>query len=193
MTARDKILETAAEVFARKGYHETNVEEIVNQANTSKGGFYFHFPSKKDLFILLIDELGAKLVSKVEDAGRKEGEPLERVFVALRAGIRTFTKYPTLSRLLLIEAPVSGSEFEGHRFAVYERLSAAVAEMLREADRDSGFLHEMDADIVARAWIGATSQLIVWWLHDPDGVDLQKATKTLEDMFRTALGCSRKE
>ena len=40
---RERILEAALEVFARKGYHRALVDDIVRASATSKGAVYHHF------------------------------------------------------------------------------------------------------------------------------------------------------
>lgn len=50
-----QILEAAMEVFVENGYANTRMDDIVSQSGLSKGALYHHYPSKKDLFIALID------------------------------------------------------------------------------------------------------------------------------------------
>lgn len=46
---RQQIVDAAWELFEQKGYENTTVNEIIEKANTSKGGFYYHFKAKDDL------------------------------------------------------------------------------------------------------------------------------------------------
>jgi AcrR family transcriptional regulator len=50
-----QILEAAMEVFVINGYANTRMDDIVSKSGLSKGALYHHYPSKKDLFIALID------------------------------------------------------------------------------------------------------------------------------------------
>jgi len=50
-----QILEAAMEVFVTNGYANTRMDDIVKKSGLSKGALYHHYPSKKDLFISLID------------------------------------------------------------------------------------------------------------------------------------------
>ena len=50
-----QILEAAMEVFVINGYANTRMDDIVQKSGLSKGALYHHYPSKKDLFIALID------------------------------------------------------------------------------------------------------------------------------------------
>jgi AcrR family transcriptional regulator len=50
---RDLIIETAKKLFAEKGYDNTSVREIVNEAHTSMGNLYFHFPNKLEILKII--------------------------------------------------------------------------------------------------------------------------------------------
>lgn len=49
------IIQTAAELFHSQGYHHTGINEILSASNVPKGSFYFHFKSKEELLISVID------------------------------------------------------------------------------------------------------------------------------------------
>lgn len=46
---RDKIIETAIDLFKKKGYANVSIAEIVNTAEVSRGSFYAHYKNKDDL------------------------------------------------------------------------------------------------------------------------------------------------
>jgi AcrR family transcriptional regulator len=54
--ARDELLSAALRVFARRGYREAGVDEIAAEAGYSKGALYWHFSSKEDLLLALLEE-----------------------------------------------------------------------------------------------------------------------------------------
>ena len=46
---KQEILNTAEQLFCRKGYEETSIQDILDRLNCSKGSFYHHFISKESL------------------------------------------------------------------------------------------------------------------------------------------------
>lgn len=52
---RSDLLASATELFARKGYDATSVQEIVDEAGRTKGAFYHYFESKEDLLLNIHD------------------------------------------------------------------------------------------------------------------------------------------
>lgn len=54
--ARQELLSAAADVFAERGFHDASIDEIAERGGYSKGAVYWHFASKEDLFLALVEE-----------------------------------------------------------------------------------------------------------------------------------------
>lgn len=57
---KKRIVNCASDLFVKKGYYNVTVDEIIKKAGSSKGGFYTHFSSKKDLLldmVPMVDEI----------------------------------------------------------------------------------------------------------------------------------------
>ena len=53
---------TGLELFYAKGYYNTSVDDILKKLELSKGAFYYHFDSKEDFFVQIIQNLLARKV-----------------------------------------------------------------------------------------------------------------------------------
>jgi len=62
---RAQLLEAAARVFARRGYHVATLEEVASEAGYTKGAVYSNFDSKEALFLALVDQEIAKRVREI--------------------------------------------------------------------------------------------------------------------------------
>jgi TetR/AcrR family transcriptional regulator, transcriptional repressor for nem operon len=61
---RSKIIHEAASLFHHKGYTATGLDELLKNAGVTKGAFYHHFKSKKDVALAVINEVVAEKVRK---------------------------------------------------------------------------------------------------------------------------------
>lgn len=52
---KDLIADSALSCFLTAGYNNTSVDEIVRASGVSKGGIYWHFKSKEDIFVYIIE------------------------------------------------------------------------------------------------------------------------------------------
>jgi AcrR family transcriptional regulator len=76
---RAELLETAAAVFAQRGYAGATVEEIAERAGYSHGAVYSNFAGKTDLFLAVFEEYMADRARELADtqAELAEDAPLE--------------------------------------------------------------------------------------------------------------------
>jgi len=74
---RARLLDAAAECFAREGYDATGVAEICTTAGLSKGAFYHHFPSKQAVFLALLDRWLALLDEQLLSVSQQSGNAAE--------------------------------------------------------------------------------------------------------------------
>jgi len=56
MSLKERIIHESLRLFSLKGFLSTSITDILEAADTSKGGFYNHFASKEDLFFQVLDE-----------------------------------------------------------------------------------------------------------------------------------------
>lgn len=72
---RARLLESAAAVFAERGFYGASVEEIADRAGFSRGAFYSNFDHKADLFLALLDDRLEQEVAALEALLDEEGGP----------------------------------------------------------------------------------------------------------------------
>ncbi|GIW48338.1 MAG: putative HTH-type transcriptional regulator YxaF [Deltaproteobacteria bacterium] len=54
-SSREKILKAASELFHERGFQQTSVDEIVEKSKVTKSNFYYHFKSKEELALEILD------------------------------------------------------------------------------------------------------------------------------------------
>ena len=160
---RERILEAAETVFAENGYHDALVDEIGKRTSMSKGGLYFHFPSKEDLFFAVMDRLANKLVRRAEKAASVAGTPLESAEAALEAVLIALSVQKRLAKLLITQGYSMGNAFEAKRAEMFERFAGVIAREL-EAAKTTGQIYDVNTGLASRVWLGAVNEVVVYWL-----------------------------
>ena len=69
---RERVLEAATRVFARRGYQAASVEEIAEEAGFSHGAVYSNFAGKEALFLAVYEERIARRQSEIGAAGEAD-------------------------------------------------------------------------------------------------------------------------
>jgi AcrR family transcriptional regulator len=184
---RERILDAAFSVFSQRGYRGAGVDEVGRQAETSKGGVYFHFPTKEKLFLELLRTTADRLVGKVERTIEPYDDPIDRADVALRTVLGVFAGHRTMARLFLIDAVGAGSEFQTELQRLHERFAGIISAQL-DAAVEAGIIEPIDTRIAGMAWFGALNEVVMRWLMDEDRGRLEDAYPTLRSILLRSVG-----
>ncbi len=186
---RQRILEAAEAVFAEKGYHSAVVDDIIRVARTSKGGFYFHFPSKQGVFLALMDALAPKLMAAVDRAIAHEETAAGKVDAALRTVLDQFARHRRLSKILLIEAMGLGHGFDEKIVEIRGQFASMIQRYLDFAVAE-GVVASLDTTVAAYAWFGAINEVVIRWLVTPNPEPLERTFPTLRALLLRSIGMS---
>ena len=176
---KNLIFETAASVFAQKGYHQTSVKDITEEAGISVGTFYLYFMNKEDLFEKLYDEMKNKLNTINNYAKNKPVDTVAQRFInIMTASIWAFQKYSELSRILLIEAVGLNPRFEEKYAEIMVNSCRNMEETFNELKRQ-GYIDVPNTKVAAIAHEGAFTHAITFWLRTENQSDLREYTYPL--------------
>lgn len=78
------------ELFYQKGYYNTSVDDILKELSLSKGGFYYHFKSKEDFLISIIQQLIVpKVYSDLVEPIEQKEDPLTSIEKTIEQSLKT--------------------------------------------------------------------------------------------------------
>jgi AcrR family transcriptional regulator len=183
-----RILDAALSVFTRRGYRDASVDEVAQEASTSKGGVYFHFPGKQVLFRALLDLSSRRLLERVEAAIARESSPIARADAALLTVLRAFEGHRALARLFMVEALGAGAEFQARLLELHNDFIALIQRHLDEAARQGVIGSDVDTAIASRAWFGALNEVILHWLIRGEPATLEGAYGSLRPLLMRSVG-----
>jgi AcrR family transcriptional regulator len=82
--ARGRILDTAYELFSRRGVRDVGIDEVIERAGVAKATLYRHFPSKDDLVIAFLERREQRwTLAWVEAEARRRGTTPEEQLLAI--------------------------------------------------------------------------------------------------------------
>jgi AcrR family transcriptional regulator len=82
---RRRILEVAAEAFADRGYAGTSLNDVLKASGVTKGGFYFHFPSKEALALATLRQKQEQWAGAVMAATMRHSRAVEQLDAMVEA------------------------------------------------------------------------------------------------------------
>ena len=162
------ILDAALEVFARRGYNGSSIDEIAQTAGISKALIYEHFPSKRDLHVSLLERHIQEIFERLATAAATT-DPGD---VRLRAGVNAFLEFvETRSdafRMLFRDAVET--EVAELLMSVQGQAAAAVAGLMASeprAGRADSRRDKVGIEMLGRQLTGAVQALALWWIDHP--------------------------
>lgn len=153
---RAQLLQAAARVFARRGFHGARVEEIAEEAGYSHGAVYSNFGGKEDLFLAVFEQYMTQRVQEVADAVEIEGSFAERGRAGADQWMERFTE-DRATFLLHLEFMIHAARNPHLSKQFGERMSALRLEIERylterEGDTDTPLpLPAADLALILRA------------------------------------------
>jgi AcrR family transcriptional regulator len=169
---RSRILEAAAESFARYGYDGTGVAEICRRASVTKGAFYHHFPSKQAVFLELLQQWLAGLDAQLE-AARAGAATVPQQFLHMAGLVQLVFQIADGKLPIFLEFWTKA----GHNPAIwqatvapYRKYRAFIARMV-EAGIAEGTLRAVDPEKAAQVIVSLAVGALLQGLLDPHGAD----------------------
>jgi AcrR family transcriptional regulator len=186
--SRETILDGAFQAFTKGGYRDTAIDDIAAAAEISKGGIYFHFPTKEAIFRELMRTTADKLVGKVEVAVSSESDPIRKAEVALATVLEVFAGHRTMARLFF-EAGAGGRGFQTETNALHDRFARLIQSYLDQAV-DQGAIPRIDTRVTGVVWFGALDEVVARWLQAARPGRLEDAYPTLRALLLRSVGVS---
>jgi AcrR family transcriptional regulator len=149
---RAQLLAVARKVFGTSGFHSVSMEAVAREAGVTKPILYDHFPSKKDLYLALIDADLAVLHDKVRKALASPIGNRERIRASFQAYFDFVDEHAEGFRLLMQEAVGAEEEFRVRVAGVRDQILSEVADLIVRESK--GGLDRAHAEMVALALIG---------------------------------------
>ncbi len=155
MDLKEKIVYESLKLFSMKGFLSTSVQDIIEKAKTSKGGFYNHFESKDALFLAVLSE-ARKLWRERNLFGLNQIEkPVEKIMKLLENYRDRYLKdkksfpggclFVALSTELDDQRPRFSRELNGG----FDRLKVMIRRYLDQGKESGALKAEVDTGAVA--------------------------------------------
>lgn len=186
---RRKILESATQVFASKGFHNAAVDDIVKASGTSKGAVYFYFESKEQIFLSLVEAYASTLAQEIQMAVPRARGLVAQVEAAVVTLVRNFQNHRDLAKIVLVDWLSMGPEYQGKRIALKAMLVEVLRGYLDRAVQD-GKIAPQDTETAAYVWIGAISEVVLRWLNTGKPDPLEEVLAPLTRLLLRSVGFS---
>jgi AcrR family transcriptional regulator len=161
LEARERIMETAYDLFSRRGVRDVGIDEVIERAGVAKATLYRHFPSKDDLVLAFLERREQRWTRGLLEAeAKRRGSTPEEQLLAIFDAFDDWFRRDDFEACSFINVMLEmGTEHPAGSASVHhlEKIRSIVRELAEEAQlrEPSSFAHSwhilMKGSIVARA------------------------------------------
>ena len=178
---RSQLLDVAGRLFAEQGFHGLSMEQLADAAGVSKPVLYQHFPSKRELYLALVNDAVEELNAHVRNALEGTTDNQARVTGAISAyfdfvGDQRFA-------LLFGTAELNDSDVRASVEEGLARIGGVIGRLIAD---DAGLSPE-SANFLAAGVRGLAAEGARWWLEHRD-VGKDEAVRLLSRLVWRGLG-----
>lgn len=148
------------------------MDEIAETAHVSKPVLYQHFPSKRDLYMALLDSQLSKLIGLLLGALNSTTDNDERVQAVMRAYFRFIASDDQAHRLVFESDLVNDADVSARLEAFNKTFADAVARVIAEDTK----LPELESQLLGRGLAGMAQVSARYWLETDGNLDLDVAS-----------------
>jgi AcrR family transcriptional regulator len=158
---RRQILDAARDVFARRGYHQATIDDIVAEAGVARGTFYLYFEDKRAVFSELIDRFAGQLTGAIQrivtdDAARPVADQVQ---ANIRAILGTCLAERATTKILFTDAAGVDPAFDRKLLAFYDIAVQLLTDSLKDGQA-LGIVADGEPRVLAYLSIGALKELL---------------------------------
>lgn len=192
---KQNILECGLEVFSRKGYAATRVEDIAKQANVTTGAIYHHFGGKSDLYIALVkkgDARANQLAQQIVEEGGTPATKLRRLLVRLFQFLEDDGEYRAVVELFINRTEIVPelTTIREQSLAGRRQLAHYFADLIKQGVEAGEFRSSLSPEDAALALVGFMNGMALIWVQDQEHFSIKERAENLVELFLAGMVAS---
>jgi TetR/AcrR family transcriptional regulator, fatty acid metabolism regulator protein len=161
---RERIIEAATEVFARRGVHGTRVADIAERAGIAYGLVYHHFRNKEEILSAIFAERWAQYVAYLEDLGRTPAPFRERMRRLIHFWVEAYRQDNDLMTVMINEITRSYEFLESHDITAVLVAFDPIERIIAEGRENGEVRADVDAKLATYAVLGVAEMVLTGYV-----------------------------
>ena len=161
---RDVILKAATEVFARRGYFQSQVADVARAAGVAAGTVYLYFRSKDDLLVSIFERTMKETLAEGHAAIVGVDDPRERLRRIARLHLERMSRDRDLAVVFQVELRQSTTFMERFSSTYLRDYLGIIRDTIAEGQAAGVFRDTFNPTIAAKALFGALDEMATNWI-----------------------------
>ncbi|MBI5932476.1 MAG: TetR/AcrR family transcriptional regulator [Chloroflexi bacterium] len=183
---RDDILDAAAQVFRKKGFHGASMAAIAKSVNLQKASLYHHVSSKQEILLELLDRAIEMLTERIAPLAGDSASADKKLRAMIRAYMQILAEHADLASVLLFEHRSLESKQHARHIPNRDRFEALWRDVILDGTR-AGLFNCPDPGLTVRALLGSLNWTVTWFRPNGDLTIEQIADRNADLLFNGLL------
>ncbi len=185
---RERILNAAIRIFARRGFYYARVSEIAKAAGIADGTIYLYFKNKDEILISIFEQEMEKFIVTMEDETRFQKTGLEKVRKFVKTHLDFVRRNPSLAHVLQLELRQSNRFMRKYSGSKLKEYLALLSRFIEQGQREGDIRTDVDPGLLKRALFGALDEIATHWVLQKNGkYNLDLAADQVADIFLSGV------
>jgi AcrR family transcriptional regulator len=182
--SREKIIWSAIEAFAQKGFRGTKMADIAKAADLTEPGLLHHFPSKTHLLMEVLKERDRIDSERMRATLKKNGNHFLEAGIELVEHNQTVPGLVQLFNLLVAES--ISPDHPAHEFFIerYQREREHMVQVIVQAQQAGEVRSDIPPETLVVLIFAVMDGLQVQWLLEPEKITMTDLFRVMMDMLR---------
>jgi TetR/AcrR family transcriptional regulator, fatty acid metabolism regulator protein len=168
-----RILDSALNVFAAKGFQSATIQEISKSATVSEGTIYEYFSNKEDLLFSTLERQFHNNLNLLDELFEVR-TPLRKLKRYMRYYFTVYLTQPVFMKVFLFDAIYNPRFYNSNAFQPFKQYIGGIDEILDEGKEDGSIRPEINNRVFRNLFMGIFSHMAVRWLFTKKGSQTDK-------------------
>jgi AcrR family transcriptional regulator len=182
---RDDILDAAAQVIRKKGFHGASMAAIAKSVNLQKASLYHHVSSKQEILLALLDRALVILTERITPLAIQSAPADEKLRNMIKAYLQLLAENADLASVLLFEHRSLDPKQHARHIPNRDRFEALWRDVILDGVR-AGLFACPDPAIAVRALLGSLNWTVTWFRPN-GGLSIEQIANRYADMLFDGL------
>jgi TetR/AcrR family fatty acid metabolism transcriptional regulator len=180
---RDAILKAATQVFARRGFFQSQVADVARAAGIAAGTVYLYFRSKDELLVSIFERTMRETLADGQAAIAQVQDPRERLRHIARLHLERMGRDRDLAIVFQVELRQSTKFMERFSSTYLRDYLGIIRDTIAEGQRTGTFRPEFSPTLAAKALFGALDEMATNWILTQRQYPLATQADEVIDLF----------
>lgn len=187
MSTKAKLFRTAIDLFKEHGFDAVTVDDIVSQADSSKGAFYTHFKSKVDILVEQFKEIDQYYLKNAKKYRNKNKKSSENLLAFFKSSASYIMRKVGLDTTKVVYCAQIKEGIQAYILNKDRAINKIVLEIIEDGQKSGEFIDDLNAEELAEMAIKSMRGLLYNWCLYEGKYNLIKDCEKFYSIFMKGL------